>query len=316
MRKHLNKIVGQTLLKRELEFYLNGYEAVGFFPPSVFSGSRGQGKTMIVKAVAAELAEINKKKGIVKGKMFLSINSSELKNGDTLFDKVMPLLAQEGDITLFLDETDALDYKVQCALLSLLVPDSNFESKYYLVDGTCYNVDHRKFTFIGAASSFSAMHPDLIDRLKRFSTQEYSEDDLKQIMRNRLPEIEFEEVALDNLVSSLRSSPRHAVQRSQDLKLMGIHRFGDVELNKIKTALNIYPLGLYRDEISVLKVLQRGPATLTEISSRLNRTKDSVMNDLEVFLKSKELIKTAGAKGRVLTIKGLEVLAEIDKINS
>jgi len=315
-RKFLDKIIGQTSLKRELEFYLEGYEKTGYWMPSIFSANRGSGKSLMVKALAAELSEINKKKGMSKGKAFLTINSSEISDSEILFDKVLPLLAQEGDIFLFLDESENLPQKVQCALLSLLTCDDNYNSQYHLSDGTCYEINHKRFTFAGAASSFGGIHPDLIDRLKRFSFQAYTDDDLSKILVKKLPKMTFKDEALAKLVSTLRSSPRHAVARSNDLKMMDTAHFDMAAFKKLRHALSIFPLGLNRDEIALLKVLQRGNATLTELSARLGRTKMSVMDDLEVFLKSKELIKTQGARGRVLTPKGILVLQEIDAIIS
>lgn len=312
-RKFLNKIVGQKLIKRELEFYLEGYERTGFWPPCIFSGSRGQGKSLIVKALAAELSAINRAKGIKNGKRFLPINSAELVGVDVLFDKVMPILVQESDIVLFLDESENLSSTVQSALLSLLAIDDKFQSKYFLPDGTCFEIDHTRFAFMGAASSFAGIHPDLLDRLKRFSLEDYNEEDLQEIMRRNLPHIDFEPEALDCLVSSLRNSPRHAVQRANDLKLMDIQKFSMKEFEKIRHALSIYPLGLNRAEIGLLRVLARGSATLTELSARLNLTRNAVMDDLEVFLKSKSLIKTAGVRGRVITQAGMNVLKQIDE---
>lgn len=312
----LNKLLGQEELKREVGFYLEAYSRTGFFAPMIAGGARGLGKSLLVKAIAAEMNVINKERGITKGKQFLSINAAEIKGSEAFVDKVLPLLAQEGEILLFIDEINNLSMEVQIVLLTLLSYDEKYRSKYYTSDGNCFDIDHTKFSFASAASSFSGVHPDLIDRLKRFQMQEFTENQLGAIIQKRCNGITFEPEALEKLGSVCRNNARNAVARAEDVKAYGKKHFTIHDFNNLRRILSIYPLGLNRGEVTVLKHLATGPKTLTELSARMNCTKESLMSDLEQRLKACNLMKTAGVRGRVISTEGMNVLKEIEEIYS
>lgn len=302
-------------LKAELEFYLGGYEKNGFFPPCGLSGSRGNGKSIFAKALAAEMQVINKRKGIKDGKKFLMINAIELKNSELFFEKVMPILVAEKDIALFIDEIENLSMQIQSVLLTLLAVGDNFQSEYTTSEGVKHVIDHRQFTFICAASSFAGVHPDLIDRLKNFTVDAYSEDDLAIILQKKLPHMTFEKDALDKLSSCMRGNARRAISRAVDLQVLGVDHFTMKHFNQIKKVLSIYPFGLTRTEIAYLNILKQngGGTTLTEICAKMSRTKESVMSDLEPVCRAKNLMRTAGPRGRVITQAGRDILAEIER---
>jgi Holliday junction resolvasome RuvABC ATP-dependent DNA helicase subunit len=311
--KYLNSLVGQTEIKREMSFYLDSFRRDGYFMPMITCGARGLGKTLIVKALAAEMNDINKSKGIAKGKRFLMINSAEVRGSEAFLDKVLPTIAQEGHILLFFDELNGLSMEVQTLLLSLLSVGEDRKSHYYTTDGTCYTINHEEFTFCSAASSVAQIHPDLLDRLKRFQMQVYNSEQLAQIIQKKAKGITFDPDALARMAATCRNNARNAVFRAQDLIAYGEPHFTIQDFNKLKRILSIYPFGLNRGEVEVLKHLSSGPKTLTELSAKMNCTRDSLMQDLEQRLKACSLIKTAGARGRIILPAGLAVLKEIEE---
>ena len=113
-----------------------------------------------------------------------------------------------------------------------------------------------------------------------------------------------------------RSNPRCAQLLTSDIinycSQFNIKLFDFSCWNKLKSVLDIKPLGLNNTEIQVLRALKDNPhCRLIDISSKIGLSSASIQRDIEIFLLKQNLIKVDS--GRCLTQKGLEYLDDLDK---
>ena len=59
-------IIGQTAAKKQLNFYLRGFDATGIVPHIMLVAPKGAGKTMIGKQFGREMKALAQKHGITK----------------------------------------------------------------------------------------------------------------------------------------------------------------------------------------------------------------------------------------------------------
>lgn len=309
---HIHSLIGQTQIKKEISFFLDGYYKTNYYPNSILCGPRGLGKTAIARAIASELKNIELKKGNIQGKKFLEVNAVELKSAEIFFTQIVPHILENQYITLFIDEVSELPLSVQKVFLTILNPTENHVTEYCEANGEKHIFDFTKITFISATTNPSGLHPDLLDRLRRFEMEDYAPQELADIIQQKLSNIEFVGSALERLSETLRGNARQAVHRANDIQTMGVKKFGDKEFDKLAETLSIYPLGLNKLEIKYLQELNRkGRSSLTDLCSRLSLTKEAVINDIEVYPRKQGLIAVEKS-GRLITNLGRKIIKEVE----
>lgn len=311
MSNRFDSIIGQEGVKNKLDFYLDIYEKSNISPNFLFVAPRGSGKTTIAKQYARNLLKRDKS----KCKPLLEINCATIGSSESFFNDVyVPAIANK-EVTILFDEASELPKSLQINFLSLFNPNPLNRNTLNLPD---YAVD---FDFSVQSFLFCTTEPQLIfhallDRLERVELQEYSQNDLSQIIK-RSVNCEFDEDSLYDIASCLRGNARQAQVMANKidsyLKTKEERVFTSDDWNLLKEKLSILPLGLNQIELRILQTLKCKPEmTLTNLSAIVGMTRSSLQKDFETWLLRNNLIQIA-EKGRMLTSKGQEYLKRYEE---
>lgn len=326
MKENLfENIVGQEQAKRKFNFYLDSYAATRNMPHTLIVAPKGQGKTTISRAIARGLVLFDadgkpvKKddgSGKLRKKPLVEVNASTVKNVKQFINGLVIPFIQDKDVTVFCDEASELPRDVTMALLTILNPNPENRTTFSYDEYVC-DFDFRRQTFIFATSEVQKVFHALVDRLERVDLEEYSLDDLSNIVKKSIQGVKFVEDVLTDVSSVLRGNARAAQKMANNIGmfLKGKAEFTQKDWKNMKQVLGIHPLGLTPLEINVLRYL-RGSATgtsLTCMSAKTGMSKDSLQKDVELYLQKNGLM-TIGTTGREITTKGIEYLNALDGI--
>jgi Holliday junction resolvasome RuvABC ATP-dependent DNA helicase subunit len=299
------ELVGQEPVKRKLSFYLEAYEVTRTFPFLNFIGARGLGKSKFATEFSKYVIGSNGTK-----KPLLAINSSSIKSGKQFFDQVFLPHVNDQEVIVFFDECHALPKDFIYSLLTILSADKDGKIDYVAGD-IVYSFDFKKHHFIFATTESQELFIPLRDRLTAIEFADYSEDDLKKIYLKTLPEIKFEDDALDILAQTSRGNARACVLRSNEIKIFHDRycqgSFTKNNADKLFHILDILPYGLNRIEWQILNILRKnGSCSLSMLAAKTGLTRSAIQKDHELFLIRKGLINIDGL--RHITNNGCKVL--------
>lgn len=181
-----------------------------------------------------------------------------------------------------------------------------------------FQFDFSKISMIFATTELDKLFPPLKDRLTILDFKPYKENELAQIIKGRLPDVDFEEGLLEDIASTTRGNARSAVKRAKEIETFcetqNSTTFFREEWLQLRQILGIKPLGLSNTEIQVLDILsERGPSTLQTIAAVTGMSRTAIQRDAELYLLQRGLMKIDGT--REITRAGSEVLKEIVEKN-
>ena len=152
----------------------------------------------------------------------------------------------------------------------------------------------------------------LMDRLDRVDLEDYSVDELSEIVKLNLPSINFKGDVLARMSETLRGNARAAQKVS--MKIMSYCATTKKKVFNVKdwhifsAELDILPLGLNRIEYRIMQVLSEEKATrLTKLSAKIGLSKACLQRDFEMYLQKTNLMSISTG-GRSLTGEGEEYL--------
>ena len=292
-------IVGQSVAKRKLDFYLNGFRSSGVLPHMLFVAPKGCGKTTMAKALAKNL-----KRSIgEKAKPFIEINCSTIKNVKQFFNGLIIPHVHGKEVTVLFDEASELPRDVTMALLTILNPNpdnrTTFSFENYTVD-----FDFRLQTFLFATSEIQKVFHALTDRCDRVDLEEYTHSQLGDIIHNNIPELNFEEGVLHSVATVLRGNARAAQKMANNIKNYAFDRgdtFTNSDWDSLTYSLGILPLGLNRIELQILRILNsKADCSLTNLSAKTGLTREAIQRDFELYLQKMNLMEIS-TSGRCIT---------------
>ena len=316
-----SNVIGQDEAKRKLKFYMGGYAQTRQSPYFMLCGSKGQGKTMLAREMAKGFIKFDEKgRPIIdsntkkpKRKTFVEINASSIKSVGAFVNGVVIPHVVDKDVVIFIDEAHELKHDVTNALLTILNPGSEF-TQFVHEDYLC-DFNHKRQTFFFATSESQKLFPPLMDRMTRIDLASYTPDEMARIVKKHSGDIEFEDLALEDIVTVLRANARAAAKAAQDIKiyLEKCKTFTNSHWQDLKHILGIKPLGLNATEISVLHYLKENPngTSLTRLSAKTGFSKESLQRDYEIWLMKNNLM-VIETSGRHITPKGLQYLKELN----
>ena len=296
------------MAKRRLKFYIDGYNASHIIPHLMFIAPKGCGKTMMAKAMGKNLTL---KDDPSKPKPFLEINCSTIKSVKQLFNQIIIPHVNQKECTILFDEASELPKDVTMALLTILNPNASnrtsFSVEDYVVD-----FDFSDQSFIFATTEAQHIFHALMDRCERVDLEEYSYDELGEIVERVLPDISFDPSALTQVSSVLRGNARAAQKMATNiqthLKAKGSNRFDMGDWGYLQYNLGILPLGLSPIELQVLNFLDnRKHCSLTYLAAKTGLTKSCLQRDFEMYLQKHNLMEIT-TEGRAITGKGKKYL--------
>jgi len=243
-------------------------------PHIVWSGPSGTGKTTAAKATAqlrnVKLHNINA--SIISDEKDLKILIGEIKVNEILF----------------IDEIHALKKRV-CEFLYSVMEDFEYQDK---VHGKIKTIKLPQFTILGATTDFGLLPEPLRMRFKfKAVFKEYTEEELIDIVHFICKNYGFK---LSKNIASIiaktcRNTPRIVVNRTEWIRSYMI-------ANKIKSikkedVINVIKLqgvdehGLDTTDRQYLKILQEfSPISLTQISSKMRISRETIQRDIEPHL--------------------------------
>jgi Holliday junction resolvasome RuvABC ATP-dependent DNA helicase subunit len=178
-------------------------------------------------------------------------------------------------------------------------------------DGTDYEFDFCKLSMNFATTDSNKLGKPLKSRMEVVSLAPYSKSELMQIIQLNVPEIEFEDNILEEIVDSIRPNPRDAGQMARKVAnfcaIKKRNSFDSADFANLSNIADIKVHGLDNLELGILKLLyERGPMTLTEISACMSVPATALRQDHEHHLLKKGFLRLNGK--RELSSKGREVV--------
>jgi len=318
-------VIGQTKPKKEFEFYLESYKHTRIIPNFLVSASKGGGKNTIINAVVGGLYQFDldgkpimvpSKEDpalmVMKRKPVITIDCPKIKNIKGFFG-IIHKYVHDKDVTVILDESSELPRDVTMALLPILNPTPEHRSSFEL-DDYVYDFDFRRQSFFFATSEIHRMFHALVDRLERITLEEYTLQELAQIVQLGIPGVQCEDDVLLDVATVLRGNGRGAQKMAE--KIAAYVRGGDTffkeDWTKLKEILSIYPLGLNAMEIQILRHLASQPngTSLTALSAKTGLSRDAIQKDSELYLQKNSLMSIE-TTGRMITAEGQDYLEKL-----
>lgn len=301
----LNHIKGQSQVVDVLRVHLDAYfntRAMGkpsTFGPILMLGPSGSGKTLTSKALHCELANLN----------LVESNGESLKATDLY----QVLINANEETTIFVDEAQALDKKVQHILLTaisekkIFVPRRGSSGKFA--------IPLANFTLILASTHEFQLQDALRNRMRvicRFNY--YSIDDLTYIIKQRTDALGWKYESQDILTEIAKRSkktPRIALNRILQMSY-NVASSNNREVITLEDTLQAFrlididELGLDTIERKYLNELaKRDSMKLNVLASKLGLPRATVSAVIEPYLLQTDLIEKVGSD-RCITALGLE----------
>jgi Holliday junction resolvasome RuvABC ATP-dependent DNA helicase subunit len=297
-------IIGQESAKRVLDFHIGGFKATSVMPHLMFVAPKGCGKTTMAKAVARTL------KGIDDAKRYFEINCSTIKNVKQFFNQLVIPLMQDRDATILFDEASEIPKDVSMAMLTILNPNSENRTSFSFEDYTV-DFDFSRLSFMFATTETQSVFHALMDRLERVDLEEYSIEEMGQIVALNL-DIDIDPKTLQDIASVLRGNARAAQKMAHKIESYcsqkKVKRFDSTHWKELSRILNIFALGLNVTEIQLLNILKdHKDCSLTNLSAKTGISKAAIQRDFEIYLQKHSLMEITTA-GRNITAKGLDYL--------
>lgn len=299
--------------QRENVMKLNNYvHAVrtgnSYMPPLAFFGPRGFGKTQLATAVGACLLGRNG-----SPKPFLEIQGSSVKSKRWFVDNIILPHINGQEVTLFIDEVHDLPASVKNYIMPIVYP--NREGIVELSDDNQdFQFSYGDLSVIIATTDSHRLTQAFVTRCQRFDLAPYTYEELSEITRKRLTEVEITDEAMKEIVKAGRKTPRTIINLVRDIEIYCSNH--DVSVLNCSqwpifcSTFGIKPYGLLRPEVEYLNYLHAsGPKTLTALASRLKLAPETVREDIESYLIDEDMIIIDGV--RSITQKGISVLASI-----
>lgn len=312
--EYFQDIVGQNRAKKLLSLYVDFHKQSGFIKPLFICAKRGAGKTLLARTIARNLKSVDN-----KPKPMVEVNGASIRSLRGFIEGVIiPHVNPDRYLTVFIDEIhsvhpDALDW----LLTVLQLPEKGAKVTHNFFDGIQYTFDFNKLSFISASTNPEMLGSPLKTRLRKIELENYTPDELKQMLNNRFSNIKFNEKSDEDIVSVCRGIPRILLENiGDDVQQYCAQTKKDVfdkkDWNTLRKILGLKPFGLTISEVEALSFLKEsGPSSLKGIAAHLGLDSKTVMLDTEIYLLNNGFIKID--QQRHITQKGQEALDMVIK---
>ena len=302
-----NNIIGQDAAKRKLSFFIDGYRKRRTVPHVLLTAPKGTGKTMLAKEFARNLRDSSTQ----KPKPYLEINCATIKNLRQFVEQIMVPYMQNEDATFLFDECHMLPKDVTMALLTITNPNKH-NSNTFSYEGADIEIDFKKLTFLFATTEPQEVFHALIDRMERIDLDDYSYDELGQILLLNTEKIKFSgDIVSKHIAPALRGNGRAAQKMATNIKSYvaanNTKTFKLSDWQELWQILDIMPHGLNKTELRYLRTLHReGTVRLYNLAAKLQMTRAEIQSDAEIYLQKLNFIEVS-THGRQLSVTAKEM---------
>ena len=243
-----SKIVGQHQAKLAMQDWYE-YEQ----QPLLIYGSSGFGKTMFAEAMGAR-----------------TIDTTQLR-GDRLNTILKPIKESEDGEILFLDEIHSLQPKILEGLYKIIDKGTFYDKEL------CMDLPIPKVRFVFATNILTPLPEAFKNRCRFVELQEYTEEELAQIVHNANPDLEL--TSIPPIIRASKGVPRTALSLAKSMKAgMKTEKYSALDVEKVNSLLdsrfNINgETGLSQKEFTLIqKVIERGRLSTTAVANILKTT--------------------------------------------
>ena len=247
-------IIGQDQAKLAIKDWLL-YEQ----QPLLIYGSSGFGKTMFAESLGAR-----------------TIDTTQMR-GDRLSTILKPIKEAEDGEILFFDEIHSLPGKILEGLYKIIDTNSFYDPEL------CMDLKLPDIRFIFATNILDKLPEAFCNRCRFVELQEYSTEELTQIIHKKYPDIQ--ESAISTIVKASKGVPRTALSLSKSIiagaKTEKYENIQEDEVNNIlKSRMSIDPsTGLNSKEFNIVqKVIERGHLSTSAVANLLKTTKKDAVS--------------------------------------
>ena len=238
-------IVGQDRAKRAILDWYN-YET----QPLLIYGASGYGKTMFAESLGAK-----------------TVDTTQMR-GDRLNSILKPIKeAEDGDI-LFFDEIHSLQAKILEGLYKIIDKGTFYDTDL------CMDLPLPKARFVFATNILSPLPEAFVNRCKFVELQNYSQEELEQIVHNVNPDLDA--AALPSIIRAAKGTPRVALSLAKSMKSAiktdKIKKAGEAEVNNLLNSRFAIDgaTGLSDKEFLIMqRVAERGKLSSTAVANVL-----------------------------------------------
>lgn len=307
--KPFANIVGQENIKPMLEYYIDSNRHGNPLPSFMLIAPKGCGKTTIAKELARHLVSSD---GSVRNRRL--INCAAIKNLKSFFEGVIVPHVNDRDVTIVLDEASEIPKDVSMALLTMLNPNKSRKNSFSYDDYEV-EIDFHRQTFIFATTDPDQVHTALMDRTKRIDLEEYTLNDIGQMIRSN---VDIDDDVVLDVAGVCRGNARNAYQYSEDIfNFLDINNSSSLNgklWDTFKKIQNILPLGLSRIELSLLRLLSTAKEmTLTRLTAATGLSATALRRDIELYLMKMGLMEIVANSRRSITSKGQDYLKKLEE---
>ncbi len=294
-------IIGQYPTKRKFEFYIRAFERIGVVPNIMITAPKGAGKTLLARAFARNLVLPD----TMEPKRYIEINCATIKNLRSFVDMIMTPYMINTEATFLFDECHMIPKDVTMALLTITNPNKDNHNTFSY-DGQDIEIDFKKLTFLFATTEPQEVFHALIDRMERIDLDDYSYEELGQILLLNTGNIKFSgDIVNTHIASTLRGNGRSAQKMATNIitycAANNKRTFKLLDWHSLCRTLDIMPFGINKTELKYLKALARNGCTrLYNLAAKLQMTRAAIQSDAEIYLQKLNFIEVS-THGRQLT---------------
>lgn len=252
------KIVGQSQAKLAIQdWYLSEQQ------PLLIYGSSGFGKTLFAESLGAK-----------------TIDTTQMR-GDRMNTILKPIKeAEDGDI-LFFDEIHSLPGKVLEGLYKIIDKGTFYDTEL------CLDLPIPRVRFVFATNILTPLPEAFRNRCKFVELQNYSPEELNQIVHLANPALESD--AIEPIIKASKGVPRTALSLAKSLKAGAVtEKYESLDAEKVNNLLDTRfkingDTGLSDKEFKIVqKVIERGQISSTAVANMLGCSlKDAKMLYIE-----------------------------------
>ena len=237
------KIVGQAQAKLAIQDWYASEQQ-----PLLIYGSSGFGKTMFAEALGAK-----------------TIDTTQMR-GDRLNTILRPIKEAEDGEILFFDEIHSLPGKILEGLYKIIDKGTFYDTEL------CMDLPIPKVRFVFATNILSPLPEAFINRCRFVELQDYTPEELAQIVHNVNPDLNSE--SIPTIIRASKGVPRTALSLAKSMKAgMLTEGYKTLTVNRVNGLLdsrfNINgDTGLNAKEFKIVqKVIERGSISTSAVAN-------------------------------------------------